>query len=117
MSANGGCPFVLAEHEKKLERLEVEAFEPPDGFWEKLDHLRVVHHGQRRDANVVLWITRPNPNLDYTVVRRQTGMGSLGQYDTSLLPVGKEATSPEMREPSCPRHAFGWSHRKSRVLL
>ena len=28
----GGCPFVLAEHEKNLERLGVEAFEAPDGF-------------------------------------------------------------------------------------
>ena len=32
----GGCPFVLAEHEKNLDRLGVEAFQPPDGFWEKL---------------------------------------------------------------------------------
>src|ERR1035441_10121380 len=41
----GGCPFVLAEHEKTLERLGVEAFEAPDGFWEKLDHLPAVNHG------------------------------------------------------------------------
>ena len=31
----GGCPFVLAEHEKNLDRLGVQAFQPPDGFWEK----------------------------------------------------------------------------------
>jgi hypothetical protein len=75
----GGCPFVLAEHEKNLERLGVEAFEPPAGFWEKLDHLPVVHHGLPRDAKKVLRKTLPNPNLDYKVVRRQAGMGSLGQ--------------------------------------
>jgi Uncharacterized protein conserved in bacteria (DUF2252) len=75
----GGCPFVLAEHEKNLERLGIEAFEPPDGFWEKLDHLPVVNHGLPRDAKRVLRKTLPNENLDYKVVRRQAGMGSLGQ--------------------------------------
>ena len=75
----GGCPFVLAEHEKKLDRLGVEAFEPPNGFWEKLDHLRVVHHGPPRDVKRVLGKTLPNPNLDYKVVRRVAGLGSLGQ--------------------------------------
>jgi len=74
----GGCPFVLAEHEKKLDRLGVEAFEPPNGFWEKLDHLRVVHHGPPRDVKRVLGKTLPNPNLDYKVVRRVAGLGSLG---------------------------------------
>ena len=75
----GGCPFVLAEHEKNLERLGVEAFEAPDGFWEKLDHLPVVNHGLPRDAKKVLRKTLPNENLQYKVVRRQAGMGSLGQ--------------------------------------
>src|SRR5450755_3696777 len=62
----GSCPFVLAEHEKNLERLGVEAFKPPDGFWEKLEHLPVVHHGLPRDVKKVLrkrfqiriWITK-----------------------------------------------------------
>src|ERR1700692_2750759 len=75
----GGCPFVLAEHERNLERLGVEAFEPPDGFWEKLDHLPVVHHGLPRDVRRVLRKSLPNPNLDYKVVRREAGLGSLGQ--------------------------------------
>jgi hypothetical protein len=75
----GGCPFVLAEHEKNLDQLGVEAFEPPDGFWEKLDHLPVVHHGLPRSAKRVLGKSLPNPNPDYKVVRREAGMGSLGQ--------------------------------------
>src|SRR6202140_2456680 len=75
----GGCPFVLAEHEKNLERLGVEASEPPAGFWEKLEHLPVVRHGLPRDVKKVLRKTLPNPNLDYKVVRREAGLGSLGQ--------------------------------------
>jgi hypothetical protein len=75
----GGCPFVLAEREKSLEQLGVEAFRPPDGFWSKLDHLPVVHHGLPRGAMRVLRQMLPDPNLDYKVVRREAGMGSLGQ--------------------------------------
>jgi hypothetical protein len=74
-----GCPFVLAEHEKNLDQLGVEAFEPPDGFWEKLDHLPIVHHGLPGDAKRVLRKALPHPNPDYKVVRREAGMGSLGQ--------------------------------------
>ncbi len=62
-----------------MDRLGVEAFEPPDGFWEKLDHLPVVHHGLPRDAKRVLRKTLPHPKLDYKVVRREAGLGSLGQ--------------------------------------
>src|ERR1700694_5186612 len=75
----GGCPFVLAEREKSLEQLGVEAFKPPDGFWSKLDHLPVVRHGLPRGATRVLRQMLPDPNLDYKVVRREAGMGSLGQ--------------------------------------
>lgn len=32
----GRCPFVLAEHEKNLERLGIEAIKPPQDFWDKL---------------------------------------------------------------------------------
>jgi hypothetical protein len=38
-----------------------------------------VHHGLPRDAKRVLRNTLPNPKLDFKVVRRQAGMGSLGQ--------------------------------------
>src|ERR1035438_9367258 len=44
-----------------------------------LDHLPVVNHGLPRDAKRVLRKTLPTPNLNYKVVRRQAGMGSLGQ--------------------------------------
>ena len=38
-----------------------------------------MNHGLPRDAKRVLRKTLPNENLDYKVVRRQAGMGSLGQ--------------------------------------
>jgi hypothetical protein len=75
----GGCPLILAENEENLERLGVEAFEPPDGFWKKLDHLPVVRQGLPRDAKRILRRSLPNPNLVFKVARREAGMGSLGQ--------------------------------------
>jgi uncharacterized protein (DUF2252 family) len=103
----GGCPFVLAEHEKNLERLGVEAFEAPDGFWEKLDHLPVVNHGLPREAKRVLRKTLPTPNLNYKVVRRQAGMGSLGQQRFVAIASWEGAKSPGKRKPCSPRHVFG----------
>ncbi len=75
----GGGPFVLAEHERNMDRLGVGAFKAPDGFWGKLDDLPVVHRGLPRDAKRILRKALPHPNLDYKVVRREAGMGSLGQ--------------------------------------
>jgi hypothetical protein len=38
-----------------------------------------VHHALPPDVKRVLRETLPNPNLDYKVVRREAGLGSLGQ--------------------------------------
>jgi len=105
---SGGCPFVLAEHEKNLDRLGVEAFEPPDGFWEKLDHLPVVRHGPPRDVKRVLRKTLPNPNLDYKVVRREAGLGSLGQQRFVAIASWEGGHIAREAKAMLPRHAFGW---------
>ncbi|MHB8755616.1 MAG: DUF2252 family protein, partial [Candidatus Acidiferrales bacterium] len=76
---DGGRPIVLAEHEKNLERLGFEALDRPGGFWEKLNALPVVQRGLPRDAKKILEKMLPGPRLDYKVVRREAGIGSLGQ--------------------------------------
>ena len=75
----GGCPFVLAEHETNLEKLGIHAFKAPKEFWTKLNRLPVVGKGLPRDAMRVLKKTLPEADLDYKVVRRKAGLGSLGQ--------------------------------------
>ncbi len=74
----GGCPIVLAEHETNLQKLGIEAFKPPEDFWEKLDELPPVRRAPA-DANRALREMLPDPKLKYKVVHRQAGMGSLGQ--------------------------------------
>jgi hypothetical protein len=75
----GGCPIVLAEHKNNLDKLGVEAFKAPDDFWKKLNALPVVNHVLPRDAKQALQKMLPGTKLDYKVVRREAGMGSLGQ--------------------------------------
>jgi hypothetical protein len=75
----GGDPIVLAEREQKLGRLGVDSFKPPSNFWEKLDRLPVVHQPLAKDLKRALEKTFPEARMEYKVVRRQAGLGSLGQ--------------------------------------
>ena len=75
----GGCPFVLAEHEKNLERLGIEAIKPPQDFWDKLANNLSV---PRRDVPIEAreaWRKTLPPETNYKIVRRVAGLGSLGQ--------------------------------------
>src|SRR5271155_4316760 len=75
----GGCPFVLAEHEKNLERLGIEAIKPPQDFWKTLLRDPILSRRQiPPDARKALEKNLP-PKVAYKVVRRKAGMGSLGQ--------------------------------------
>jgi hypothetical protein len=75
----GGCPFVLAEHETNLERLGIESIKPPQDFWKSLLREPVVGHRHiPPDARKALDKTMP-PKVEYKVVSRKAGMGSLGQ--------------------------------------
>jgi hypothetical protein len=75
----GGCPIVLAEREQKLDKLGTDSFKPPSGFWGKLNRLPTVRHPLASDLKHALQKTLPDPKMDYKVVRRQAGLGSLGQ--------------------------------------
>jgi hypothetical protein len=70
--------MVLAERERNLERLGIAAIKPPPDFWEKLVQRPAVNDLPRH-ARPALEKTLPAGNLDYKVVRREAGMGSLGQ--------------------------------------
>jgi hypothetical protein len=75
----GGCPIVLAERERNLEKLGVAAIKPADDFWEKLNDRPVVSAGFPQNARLAMEKTLPDARLKYKVVRRKAGLGSLGQ--------------------------------------
>src|SRR6202021_3405946 len=73
----GGCPFVLAEHEKNLEKLGIEAIKPPQDFWKTLESEPAVPAIEvPREARAALARGLP-PKMAYKISRRQAGMGSL----------------------------------------
>jgi hypothetical protein len=77
--AEGGYPIVLAEREQKLGKLGIDSFKPPPDFWSKLDRLPAIRRPLARDVKRALEKTLPDPRMKYKVVRRQAGLGSLGQ--------------------------------------
>ena len=83
----GGNPVVLAEREQKLGRLGVDSFKPPSNFWEKLNHLPAVRQPLAKDLKRALEKTLPERGIEYKVVRRQAGLGSLGQE--RFVAIGK----------------------------
>jgi hypothetical protein len=75
----GGCPFVLAEREKNMERLGIEAIKPADHFWTKLLSCPGVPASEvPRPARLAIDNSLP-PRTEYKLIRREAGMGSLGQ--------------------------------------
>src|SRR6202167_2099592 len=77
--ATGGSPIVLAEREQKLGKLGVDSFKPPPDFWSKLDRLPAARHPLAANVKRALEKTLPDPKMEYKVVLRQAGLGSLGQ--------------------------------------
>jgi Uncharacterized protein conserved in bacteria (DUF2252) len=75
----GGRPIVLAEREQKLGKLGVDSFKPPPDFWAKLDRLPPARKPLAPNVKRALEKTLPNPRMEYKVVCRQAGLGSLGQ--------------------------------------
>jgi Uncharacterized protein conserved in bacteria (DUF2252) len=77
--AEGGLPIVLAEREQKLGKLGVDSFKPSPDFWSKLNRLPAIRRPLAGDVKRALEATLPDSQMEYKVVRRQAGLGSLGQ--------------------------------------
>lgn len=75
----GGRPIVLAEREQKLGKLGLDSFKPPPDFWAKLNRLPAARKPLAANVKRALEKTLPDPRMEYKVVRRQAGLGSLGQ--------------------------------------
>src|ERR1700691_365373 len=75
----GGHPIVLAEREQNLGRLGVDSFKPPANFWKKLNRLPAVRRPLAKDLKRALEKTLPEAGMEYKVVMREAGLGSLGQ--------------------------------------
>ncbi|MGA7764107.1 MAG: DUF2252 family protein, partial [Candidatus Binataceae bacterium] len=75
---NEGCPFVLAEQEQNLEKLGVREIVPPKDFWRRLNEGPAIRQTIPRAAKEALEAKLPK-GLDYRVILREAGTGSLGR--------------------------------------
>jgi len=74
-----GKPFVLEEHHHWLRELALNALRDPVRFWKNIDMLRPVRQPIANSAIKALEALMPAHDLDYRVVRRVAGIGSLGR--------------------------------------
>ena len=108
----GGNPIVLAEREPKLGRLGVDSFKPETGFWEKLNQLPSIRRPLDRSARRALEKTLPDARMNYKVVRRQAGMGSLGQERFAAIGMWEGGFVAREAKATLPS-ACSWLHHDS----
>jgi hypothetical protein len=75
---DGGRPVVLAEEQRNLETLGIREIKPPANFWQNLNQRPVMRSGLPSDARAALESALPK-GLAYKAVKREAGLGSLGQ--------------------------------------
>ncbi|HTS19465.1 MAG TPA: DUF2252 family protein [Verrucomicrobiae bacterium] len=76
---SGGQPIVLGEHHHWLRELATSDLRDPARFWEKLTALPTWKKRVPRSAIRGLERLLPEPGVEYRVVHRVAGLGSLGR--------------------------------------
>lgn len=77
--ANGGCPFVLAEHHEWLLELATASQRDPKNFWAKLDGQLSDAQNVTAEAKAAIDDAMPEVGLQYRIKHRRAGLGSLGR--------------------------------------
>jgi hypothetical protein len=75
----GGRPFALAEHHHALRQMATARLHEPEKFWEKLHGLAPVEKEPPAGAHKAIARLMPESDLEWTVVHRVAGLGSLGR--------------------------------------
>ena len=74
----GGKPFVLEEKHKWLRKIALDCLDIPAEFWKKMNALPAARTEVPGEARKAIARLLPSPQLQYRVVRRIAGIGSLG---------------------------------------
>ena len=75
----GGEPFVLEERHAWLREAATSDLRDPEAFWSKLGGLQPLSRDVPKIARKALARMLPERNLDFDIVHRSAGMGSLGR--------------------------------------
>lgn len=104
----GGRPFVLSEEHVWLRKIAVSKERDPVLFWKKMSALSPVRGPVPSSAVKALEQLMPEPGLSYRLVRRVSGLGSLGRRRLVALAEwrgGKVAREAKALVPSACRWA------------
>jgi Uncharacterized protein conserved in bacteria (DUF2252) len=77
--ATHGKPFVLEENNKWLRQIATNELRDPERFWQKMESLPAIRSELPASTADALEHLLPEQGLDYRVVRRVAGLGSLGR--------------------------------------
>jgi hypothetical protein len=77
--AEGGRPFVLAEHHPALREMAIHRLHDPESFWSKLESFPTVKPVVPPVAMAALRRALPERDLPTRIVHRTAGLGSLGR--------------------------------------
>jgi uncharacterized protein (DUF2252 family) len=75
----GGVPFVLEEDHEWLRHMVTGVLRDPTQYWKKLDSLPALRGRVPKSARRAIERLWPEPGLDYRIVHRIAGLGSLGR--------------------------------------
>jgi uncharacterized protein (DUF2252 family) len=75
----GGDPIVLAEEHEWLRHLMTGVERDPVQFWRRLDSLPTLKGRVPKSARRAIERMMPEPGLEYRIVHRMAGLGSLGR--------------------------------------
>jgi uncharacterized protein (DUF2252 family) len=83
--ARGGAPFMLAEQHRWLRDLALSELRDPTIYWQKLNQLPTVRAGVPASAKQNLRRALPENGLQFRIVHRHAGLGSLGRRRFTAL--------------------------------
>jgi uncharacterized protein (DUF2252 family) len=75
----GGVPYVLAGEHEWLRHMVTGILRDPVQYWQKLDSLPTFKGRVPKSARRAIERLMPEPGLDYRIVHRVAGLGSLGR--------------------------------------
>ncbi len=116
--SDGGRAFVLAEHHTNLRQMAVERLKNPEGFWDKLNRLTTWRGKLPSSAEKALRRMLPERGLEYRVVHRISGLGSLGRRRFVALAEWRGGTvAREAKELTDSAWFFAYPRRRSSGIL
>ena len=81
----GGNPIVIDEEREWLHQAYVKSERQAEAYWQKMDHCPAVEKEPPAEVRSMLEAGLPEQDMEYRIVHRHAGVGSLGRPRFTLL--------------------------------